>query len=235
MTTKTVRCRWVPAKRLRNHPWRTQQGWRNGNRCQNALNIVTSLYELGRHLYSLGKLICGCPRSHEAVPGEVHHVQTCDTRNRTPQKKLQERIAAIGALLNISVTESSILSGLLCHRASASFSSLNLRPSIGPKASSRNKSLAPGRRPAVSPDSGKLPLQVADRSRGSPNLSEGAVFKSWFTTSSKSWFTNFPESWFANLARAVPDSRRSTGPEQATISAASFKLAKVANLSLTAG
>ena len=129
----------------------------------------------------------------------------------------------------------SILSGLLCHRASASFSSLNLRPSIGPKASSRNKSLAPGRRPAVPPDSGKLPLQVADRSRGSPNLSEGAVFKSWFTTSSKSWFTNFSESWFANLARAVPDSRRSTGPEQATISAASFKLAKVANLSLTAG
>ena len=103
----------------------------------------------------------------------------------------------------------SILSGLLCHRASASFSSLNLRPSIGPKASSRNKSLAPGRRPAVSPDSGKLPLQVADRSRGSPNLSEGAVFKSWFSTSSKSWFTNLSESWFANLARAVPDSRRS--------------------------
>ena len=65
-----------------------------------------------------------------------------------PKKKLQERIAAIGALLDISVTESSILSGLLCHRASASFSSLNLRPSIGPKASSRNKSLAPGRRPA---------------------------------------------------------------------------------------
>ena len=109
----------------------------------------------------------------------------------------------------ISVTESSILSGLLCHRASASFSSLNLRSSIGPKASSRNKSLAPGRRPAVSPDSGKLPLQVADRSRGSPNLSEGAVFKSWFSTSSKSWFTNFSESWFANLARAVHDSRRS--------------------------
>ena len=32
----------------------------------------------------------------------------------------------------------SILSGLLCHRASASFSSLNLRPSIGQKASSRS-------------------------------------------------------------------------------------------------
>ena len=32
----------------------------------------------------------------------------------------------------------SILSGLLCHRASASFSSLNLRPALGQKASSRS-------------------------------------------------------------------------------------------------
>ena len=56
----------------------------------------------------------------------------------------------------------SILSGLLCHRASASFSSLNLRPSIGQKASSRNKSLAPGRRPAVDPPIAS-PLQSPPR------------------------------------------------------------------------